>query len=239
MPRETLICADVHQCLDELKELLDKAKYDPASMRLIFVGDLLSRGPFPAETIKFVRDLSVECCNSNHDIRYVSYYKHELRRKETGHKNPIYLSEHKMSVYKLLSESDLMWLTYLPFVISVGERTKVIHAGCEPSKSFAEQDPQQLIRVRYVDDKGNAVRLPKDKLQPKDTHFWAERWEEPYDIVFGHNVWPDGKPKVFDNKRNVCVGLDGGAVFGGVLNAYFVERKQFVSVKARKAYWKR
>ena len=236
--RETFVVGDVHGCLPELTELLDKAKYDPSRIRLIFVGDLVDRGPDSKGVVDLVRSLNAECIRANHEDRLIRYFRHELIRKETGQKNPVYLSEHKQAVYKSLSEDDLVWMASLPYTTNISDKAYAVHAGCEPNKHFIDQDPDQLIRCRYVNDKGRSQPLPKDKSQPKGTKFWAEAWDQPYDIVFGHNVFP-GAPVVFKNKNNTCFGIDGGACFGGMLIGMWYERKEFVSVKARKDYWKR
>jgi len=44
--RRTIIIGDVHGCLDEVKELLIKSRYDSQSCDLIFVGDLVNKGKY-------------------------------------------------------------------------------------------------------------------------------------------------------------------------------------------------
>lgn len=44
--RRTIIIGDVHGCLDELKELLIKSRYDSQTCDLIFVGDLVNKGKY-------------------------------------------------------------------------------------------------------------------------------------------------------------------------------------------------
>lgn len=234
--RETFVIGDVHGALAELELLLEKIKYDPSKIRLVLLGDLTDRGNDSKGVVDLVRKLNAECVMSNHDIRYVNYFRHEIR-KETSAKNPIYLSEHKQGVYKSLSKDDIVWLASLPFMINISGSTWAIHAGCEPAVHFIDQDPEQLIRVRYVDDKGRAVKLNKDKEPPKSSIFWANAWDQPYDIIFGHNVVDE--PVVFKNKNNTCISIDTGVCFGGSLTGYFYERKEFVSVKAKRVYWKR
>jgi len=40
-----LIIGDIHGCLEETKDLLAKARYDPETTTLISVGDLVNKGP--------------------------------------------------------------------------------------------------------------------------------------------------------------------------------------------------
>ena len=45
MNEELFIVGDVQGCRQELLDLLDAARFDPARHRLAFVGDLINRGP--------------------------------------------------------------------------------------------------------------------------------------------------------------------------------------------------
>ena len=44
-PTRTIIIGDVHGCLKELNALLDKVSYNKKKDQLIFVGDLINKGP--------------------------------------------------------------------------------------------------------------------------------------------------------------------------------------------------
>ncbi|WP_198005280.1 metallophosphoesterase [Rickettsia helvetica] len=85
------IIGDVHGCFDELKNLLEKLGYrikkgnkyiitHPQGRQIIFVGDLVDRGPNSPEVLRLVMD-SVSssiafCVNGNHDDK--------LKRKLQG-----------------------------------------------------------------------------------------------------------------------------------------------------------
>jgi Calcineurin-like phosphoesterase len=56
-----LIIGDIHGCLEELKLLLTKANYHPSSMTVVLVGDLVNKGPYSAEVIKYVKDSNFYC----------------------------------------------------------------------------------------------------------------------------------------------------------------------------------
>jgi hypothetical protein len=73
-----IIIGDIHGCLDELEELLKKCGIDETTDTLIFVGDLVNKGPKSAETIKFVRELTERgvayCVMGNHDLATLRVY---------------------------------------------------------------------------------------------------------------------------------------------------------------------
>mgnify|MGYP001581850166 CR=1 FL=1 len=61
---------DVHGCFLELQRLLQGLTFDPARDRLLFVGDLVNRGPDSLECLRFVRGLGVRAgvVMGNHEI---------------------------------------------------------------------------------------------------------------------------------------------------------------------------
>lgn len=67
--RKVLIVGDVHGCLHEMEELLQeaKSKFPDQEILPIFVGDLLSKGPFPVETLKKLQKIEHYAVRGNHD----------------------------------------------------------------------------------------------------------------------------------------------------------------------------
>jgi predicted phosphodiesterase len=64
---KVLIIGDIHGCLVEFKDLLNKSNYNDADTSLILVGDLVNKGPYSAEVVKYARSLNAYCVRGNHD----------------------------------------------------------------------------------------------------------------------------------------------------------------------------
>lgn len=65
LDRRCVIVGDVHGCLMELKRLLNKCGYQRGIDRLIFVGDLVGKGPNGPGVVRLVRSLKAECVRGN------------------------------------------------------------------------------------------------------------------------------------------------------------------------------
>ncbi|MCY1344256.1 Bis(5'-nucleosyl)-tetraphosphatase, symmetrical [compost metagenome] len=78
---------DLQGCLDPLKCLLERVRFDPARDRLWLVGDLVNRGPKSLETLRFLYSIreSLVCVLGNHDLHLlaVAHNIERLRKADT------------------------------------------------------------------------------------------------------------------------------------------------------------
>ena len=63
---------------------------------LVFVGDLMDRGPDPVGVVRRVRELGARAVMGNHDEKHVRFGRHEARRLgEPAYRNPLMMSEER------------------------------------------------------------------------------------------------------------------------------------------------
>ena len=248
-----IICVgDLHGCLDELIELLDKCNYNKKKDRLIFVGDLIDRGPYPMECVDFVMN-NAECVMGNHEERIIRYYDKWLKENKpidpevideiAGFRSP----EHRRSFHSL-KPKHFEWMRTLPLFIRLAEHNAVVvHAGCLPEVPLERQDPFMLMHVScikppYVGYKEGSNRISHGYWSPLVQSWWpskapegAKFWACHYGgdfgtVIFGHSGFDE--PAIFPH----AIGIDTGCPFGRSLTALILPDWTFVSVPARKVY---
>ncbi len=238
--KRTIIVGDVHGCLDELDELLRLANYNKSHDRLVFVGDLVDRGPDPRGVVRRVMELQAESVMGNHEEKLLRWARHEAKRRATGRPNPMKPPKpQRLAEWESMSETELRWLSSLPLSLDLGDGWLVVHAGFEPGRKLNDQRADKIIRVRYVDKVGEMVPYKDGEMdQPPDTVYWTEQWKGPSSVVYGHAVHDTRTPRIDKTEESVCIGIDTGCCFGGSLTAMILggSHFQFVQVQAAKRY---
>ncbi len=210
----TIFIGDVHGCLYELKRLLDKLNYC-SKERLIFVGDLINKGPFSLKTLEFVRSLNAECVLGNHELQFL---EHLQKNTKLNYKALRSLKEH-MSYQLSLWEK---WLSDLPLYIEE-EDFLVVHAGLKPYTHPSKTPRYILTNIRTWDKTGK-------NLNRKDCPPWYDFYEETRPVIYGH--WSlQGLLE-----RTNTIGLDSGCVYGEKLSAFVLPERQIYQVEAYENY---
>ena len=224
--RHIFIIGDVHGCLEELEELLQKAKsLRPEGQVLpLFVGDLLSKGPYPVETVRKLQQMEHFAVRGNHDEAVL---KQALSLK----KDPNYELPSKYAWVRNLSNEDIAYLQELPYTISVPSLNVIIvHAGLVPGISLKEQDLTNMIIMRNLEVMSDGILKPAELTDEGEA--WASFWPGPEHVYFGH----DARRKLQQHKH--ATGLDTGCVYGHELTGALVtkESREFLNVQAKEVY---
>lgn len=234
----TIAIGDVHGCLDELDELL-RIVSPTSDDKLVFLGDLVDRGPDPVGVVRRVRELKAPCVLGNHEEKHLRYRRHEQKVKTVpGYRNPMqpFYAE-RMAEHTALSDADWDWLEKLPVTLDLGDGWIAVHGGFEPCQSFATQRPDKMLRVRYVSPEGKMLPLKSDFDQPGVR--WATMWNGHHHVVYGHHCISMGVPTFDQHGAWWRVAADTACVFGGTLTAVLIDGGSMpahVSVPARRAY---
>ena len=125
----TLIIGDVHGCIRELNLLLEKIAFRAGEDRLIFVGDLINKGPNSLDVLERVRGLKAEVILGNHELGLLM----EIEK-------PRFPREY------------IDWIRTWPLYIEE-EDFLLIHGGLVPGEHHSKTDPKTLVRLRRVDGK--------------------------------------------------------------------------------------
>lgn len=224
------VIGDVHGCHDELMELLDRLGYSrvgasgpprftaPEGRQLVFLGDLIDRGPRIPEVVETVLALVAEgtarCVLGNHE--------HQFLRHLAGDFPLAWGLEETMEQLAAQSPGLLERLRAfaesLPYQIALdGGRLLVVHAG----------SPEELQGVDSAAARQFALYANPTGTRRLD---WAPAYRGAARVVYGHTptdapVWVNG---------TLCI--DTGCVYGGALTALRYPELELVSVAARRVH---
>lgn len=232
------IIGDVHGCFDELEELLGTLGYEmqedgsaqhPMNRKLIFVGDLVDRGPKSPEVVRLVMSSvaagSALCVPGNHDIKFM--------RKITGknvqithglaeslqqfeaweNKEPGFTKLAAAFIDKLVSH----------YVLDSGNLV-VAHAGLKESmQGRGSGGVREFALFGETTGETDEFGLPV-------RYNWAADYRGSAMVVYGHTPVPE--PEWLNRTMNI----DTGCVFGGKLTALRYPERELVSVPAKQTY---
>ncbi|MEN6520503.1 MAG: polynucleotide kinase-phosphatase [Armatimonadota bacterium] len=228
------IIGDVHGCFDELCTLLADLGYEvsenlarhPDGRKLVFLGDIVDRGPGIVETLRLVM-ASVEagtalCVPGNHDMK--------LQRKLLGKDVQI---THGLadSLAQLENETDefrervRLFLDGLVshYVLDDGKLV-VAHAGLKESMQGRGSGKVRDFAL-YGETTGET-----DEFGLPVRYNWAAEYRGKATVVYGHTPVPEA------DWLNRTINIDTGCIFGGNLTALRYPEKEIVSVPASKVY---
>jgi serine/threonine protein phosphatase 1 len=218
MQGRIIAIGDIHGCHAEFSELLQLLELEPAD-RLILLGDLINRGPDSCKVIDLARQHRAISILGNHELRLLNFRKSN---------DTTFLKETDEDTYKKLRAEDWAYLEQMPLTHYIEElNTVFVHGGFLPNEPWQKQPASVVTRIQVIDAEGR----PRKRADAEDSPPWADLWNGPPFVVYGHTPRPD----VY--KLKWSVGIDTACAMGGQLTAYILPEKRFVQVKARKKYY--
>lgn len=237
------IVGDIHGCFDELVELLERLGYrvserylpngdrqyqlsHPEGRRVVFVGDLVDRGPKIVPVLRLVMAACgrgrAAAVMGNHDRKLLRYLEGHSVRIAHGFETTVEQLEGEPPEFK---ERVRNFLHRLPHHLVLDEgRLVVAHAGLP--EEYHGRDSPVVRRVALfgvttgeVDERGLPIRLN-----------WAREYRGHAIVVYGHTPVTEA---VWVNRT---IDIDTGCVFGNRLTALRYPELEVVSVPAHYAY---
>ena len=233
------IVGDIHGCCDELINLLQKLGYrteqrngacsitPPDGRKVIFLGDLVDRGPKTAEVLRLVMNMvdagTALCVPGNHDVKLLRKLRGQNVQLTHG------LAESVEQLAKEPPEFSQRVSKFLDGLVSHymldGGKLVVAHAGMKE-----EMQGRGSRRVRdfalYGETTGET-----DEFGLPVRYNWAADYRGRSMVVYGHT--PVSRPEWL----NQTINIDTGCVFGGKLTALRYPEKELVSVRALRTYY--
>ncbi len=218
-----VIYGDIHGCLEEWEEL---RKLIPKNSFEISVGDILDKGPYPVEALRYAKKNKIFTIMGNHEYKHI--------RKYWGRK--VQLDEDQQKVYPKLKKEDFEFIESMPFFLKLNHLT-ILHAGI--TNWIRLNNPPLnimtlLLFLREVNENGKF--LPLNHNNPK-----AKYWADVYNghegfVVYGHNPFLEVK------KNEFAAGIDTACVYGNKLTALVIKNTlkpdnyEIIQINAKKAY---
>ncbi len=231
------IIGDVHGCYEELTRLLGRLGYrlasggaaaaHPAGRRVIFVGDLVDRGPATPAVLRLAMGMteagSALVVAGNHEARLLKALRGRDVTVSHGLAETLAQLDGEPAEFRdqVAGFLDRMLAHYL---LDDGKLV-VAHAGL-PEQMHGRASAAVRAFALYgdttgeVDEFGLPVRYP-----------WARDYRGRAMVVYGHTPVPE--PEWVNN--TICI--DTGCVFGGKLTALRYPERELVSVPAARVYY--
>jgi protein phosphatase len=232
------IIGDVHGCYDELIELLGKLGYagqpggawsHAAGRKLIFVGDLLDRGPRSPEVVRLVLESvnagTALCVPGNHDMKFMR----KIGGKDVQITHGLAESLGQFTAYEQTypgfsrTAADFFNKLVSHYVLDDGKLV-VAHAGMKESMQGRGSGKVRDFAL-YGETTGET-----DEFGLPVRFNWAAEYRGSAMVVYGHTPVPEPE------WLNRTINIDTGCVFGGRLTALRYPEKELVSVPARQTY---
>lgn len=233
------IIGDVHGCFDELIELMSKIGYEvtaldgaysvtpPLGRKLVFVGDLVDRGPGTVQVLRLVSSMVQSgrafCVPGNHDIKLVRALRgRDVKRthglaetmEQLDGQTPEFRAEVARFLDGLVSH----------YVFDDGNLV-VAHAGLKESMQGRGSGAVREFAL-FGETTGET-----DEFGLPVRYNWAADYRGKALVVYGHTPMPE--PLSLNNTVNI----DTGCVFGGKLTAFRYPERETISVAAHQTYY--
>lgn len=204
----TILIGDIHGCSRELSLLLDRISPTDGA-QLVFMGDLVNKGPDPAGVVKTLRGLDCICLRGNHDADHLKWNEGNFTPKPDSRRTKKAFPPEEYAAY-------LELVRHMPYFYE-DETLVALHAALLPDLTLHEQ-PRDILTGELTLD--NSWKNGIDLGRP---------------LVVGHKRYSKNpaEPYIVEGK---FYGIDTGCVYGGALTALSLPSGKIWQVKAARDY---
>lgn len=233
------VIGDVHGCFDELCILLRELGYavtaengsfavaPPEGRKLVFVGDLVDRGPRTPDVLKLAMGMvaagTAFCVPGNHDVKLLRKLRGRDVQLTHGLADSVRQLEQEAPEFRSQVAEFLDDLVS-HYVLDDGKLV-VAHAGMKE-----EMQGRGSGKVREFALYGETTG-ETDEFGLPVRYNWAADYRGRAMVVYGHT--PVADPQWL----NRTINIDTGCVFGGKLTALRYPENELVSVPAKHTYY--
>ncbi len=232
------VIGDVHGEFDTLLALIEKL---PKEHELIFVGDLIDRGPKSKEVISYIKNNNIACVLGNHEELMIEYGdifikaffnnekeihylcsrwvrnggKETLMSYDLAHiqDNLLCIKQNQSAIFEFIE--DINWLKSLPSYIQLD--------------SFKNNKPVVITHASA----SSVWHLREDEKTFRETALWSRiepKKDTPIFNIYGHT------PVEEINLNQHFINVDTGCTYGlemgfGELSAYCVQTEEIIQQK--------
>ncbi|KKZ63702.1 protein phosphatase [[Emmonsia] crescens] len=247
--KRLIVIGDVHGCLDELENLLQKVNFDPKKGdHLIFTGDLIAKGPKSTGVVDLARKHYASCVRGNHEDR-VLLIRRDMKAVASINKrsadieldqadDDIEPNHRERILARELSDEQAEWLDTCPVILKVGSikgmgEVVVVHGGLVPGVELESQDPSAVMSMRTIDLLSHVPSASSKGVS------WTKLFNKHQSILAaarqsappGERVRYSSATTViyghdanrFPSLKKYTKGLDTGCVKGGKLSAMIIK----------------
>lgn len=244
----TIIIGDVHGCSLELEQLILRLNLTSKD-QILFIGDLIDKGPDSIGVIQFVEELQnrydVTLLLGNHEEKFLRFINHKCNNSKEI--SLMTNTEYFETLYKEMTPTQTKMLESSYYTYYLEEQNVLLlHAGIPGNIEFDlkcsipySRDAKKqfkninlILLTRMLDNNENFVGLNQEGA----VKYWAETYKGKFGkVVFGHEAFMQNQPFEFP----FATGIDTGCVYGGWLTALLLDRdssENFIQVKANRKY---
>lgn len=223
-----VVIGDVHGCIDELKDMVRKARELNPRIQIYQIGDLLDKGPDQVACVRYCIAEGIHVVMGNHEAKHIRKRRQYIKGKKLEDFDATY-----QDTILNLTDDEWVWLENLPYTIQIG-KSILVHAGIGP---HSLKRTEELLYIRYV---GPDWKMIGNTFGPAEGLIaWQDIYEGSETVIYGHNAYKEQDiPQYLGN----TIGIDLGCVYGNYLcgQVLFKSGESFMVTlltKAKKVYY--